>query len=102
MYKTSSDPIDLIDIANMYYLQGNYNAPNIILKQILVDENAPQWIKRRATRERNNILIDRISMAIRKEYKNENTSYDDLCKKYNVRTGFLEDLLGQEEREMEK
>ena len=37
---------------------------------------------------------------IRKEFKKEGkTSYDEICKKYEVRMDFVERILGSEERE---
>ena len=48
--------------------------------------------------------LEVISVQIRKEYKDalknaKTISYERLCKEYNVRTSFLIDLLGREERD---
>lgn len=95
LVKTNLSLDDKINLAKIYYILGNENVPERLLNEVIFEKTASLEIINRAEEEREKILLEIKSRKIREELKKErNISVDYLCKKYNVRTGFLTDLIG--------
>ena len=101
--KTNLRLKDRIELAKIYYLLGNEKVPERLLNEIISDEIATSSMKKMAREEKDKILLEIKTGKIREDYKNGRNmdgtkiSFDDLCRKYNVRTRFLIEVIGQEE-----
>ena len=108
MVKTEKGYLNRINLAKMYYLLGNDKIPQRLLNEILSDGTVSFKIRQMAGEEKEKIMLEITSSKIREEYKNgrnmdgSKISYDDLCKRHNVRVGFILDVLGQEEMNIER
>lgn len=93
-----------LQLADVYYILGEYKRAYKVLNQEIIDDINQRNVQR-AKGRKEKIELEEKSMEIRRDYKSKKNmdgskiSYDDLCKKYNVRTNFLIQVLGQEEKD---
>ena len=105
LVKTNLSLKDTINLARIYYILGNEKVPERLLNEVIFDETASSKIIDTAKEEKEKMLLEIKSVKIRHDYKkgknmdNTSISFDDLCRKYNVRTSFLIDLIGREDQE---
>lgn len=99
------DSIEIkLQLADVYYILGEYKRAYKVLNQEIIDDINQRNVQR-AKGRKEKIELEEKSMEIRRDYKSKKNmdgskiSYDDLCKKYNVRTNFLIQVLGQEEKD---
>lgn len=92
-------------LEDVYYNLGLYaNIEKSINKRIYIDESTSDKDKKYLHDLKETMHLEVISMKIRKQWKEaiekgKTISFERLCKEYNVRTSFLIDLLGREERD---
>ena len=95
----------LSQLEEVYYILGLYaNIEKSINKRIYIDESTSDKDKNYLHNLKETMHLEVISMKIRKQWKEakekgKTISFERLCKEYNVRTSFLIDLLGREERD---
>ena len=105
LYNTMTDPIEQINLAKLYYVGENLDMSDVILKNIINDEGINIDTRKKAYEERGKIFEENVSKKIRNHYKiskemdSKPISYDELCRKYYVRTKFIVDILGEENRD---
>lgn len=93
------------DLAEIYFILGNGDRALNVLNGIIYDEDANETIRKRAKEKKDEIELELKSMEIRREYKTQKNmdgseiTYDDLCRRYKVRTSFIVQLLGKRERD---
>lgn len=93
-----------LQLADVYYILGEHKRAYKVLNQEIIDDINQRNVQR-AKGRKEKIELEEKSMEIRRDYKSKKNmdgskiSYDDLCKKYNVRTNFLIQVLGQEEKD---
>lgn len=90
----------VIELAQVYFAMGEYDRAIKVMNLVLHDDRVPQSIKSKVSEEKSNIDMEIKAIKIREAYKKfkDKPSYDYLCKEYNVRTGFLLNILGMEPR----
>lgn len=91
-----------IELAQVYFAIGEFKRAIRVMNHVLYSDNVSSQIKAKVKQEKDNLDIEIKAMQIRetfRKYPKENKpSYDSLCKSFNVRTGFLVNVLGMEER----
>lgn len=90
----------VIELAQVYFAMGEYDRAIRVMNLVIYDDRVPQSIKSKVSEEKSNIDMEVKAIKIREAYKKfkDKPSYDYLCKAYNVRTGFLVNILGMEPR----
>ena len=79
---------------------GDFKAAVRALNQILYSENIEERQRKEILEQKEKIQTEITSQSIRKEFYTKfnmdgtKISWDDLCKKYKVRTSFLIDVIG--------
>ena len=102
LYDTIADPKEQIYLSKIYYIAENLDMSERILKDIINDESLEIDVRKKAHQENEKIHLENISRKIRANYKskdNNQISYDELCKRYYVKTDFIVDILGEENRD---
>lgn len=102
LYDTITDPKERINLSKMYYVAENLDVSERILKEVVDDENLDINVRKKAYQENEKIHLENVSKKIRGHYKskdNNQISYDELCKRYYVKTDFIVDVLGEENRD---
>lgn len=95
--------IGIVELADLYYVLGQKGEVERTLNTIIYGENYSQALKQMASEKKlkikqefKNQEIRAFYMANIKEYGTK-TSYDVLCKKFEVRMSLIVELLGKEE-----
>lgn len=91
-----------IELAQVYFAIGEYTRAIKVMNHVLYSDNVSDQIKAKVKQEKDNLDIEIKAIQIRQTYQKYPTeskpSYDSLCRSYNVRTGFLVNVLGMERR----
>ena len=89
-----------IELAQVFYSMGEYDRAIRVMNLVLHDNKVSQKVKDRVSSEKINLNEEIKAVQIREAYGKYQTkpSFDSLCKQYNVRTGFLLNILGMEPR----
>ena len=89
-----------IELAQVFYAMGEYDRAVRVMNLVLHDNKVPQKIKARVFDEKTNLDEEITAVKIRETYGKHQIkpSFDSLCRQYNVRTGFLLNILGMEPR----
>ena len=91
-----------IELAQVYFTMGEYTHAIRVMNHVLYSESVASQLKAKVKQEKDNLDMEIKAIQIRKAYQKypiENKpSYDSLCRSFNVRTGFLVNVLGMEER----
>lgn len=99
------DPNERIELARVYYIIGNFSGAKETLNDIVLDDEIDERTRRDAAKEKSKIDLESRSVRIRRECKlaqkeKKQVSYDELCRKYNVRMNFIENIMGSEQRQL--
>lgn len=102
---TIDSPNKRIELAKMNYLIGKIKSAKDILDDIVNDDEFSEEIRKKAEIQKRKIDLESRAMVIRKECKKaqdegKSISYDYLCKRYSVRMKFVENIIGEEQREI--
>lgn len=101
--ETSLRGVGKLELANIYYVMGQRIMAERVLNKIIFAKESTETMKALARKKMENIKREFIITDIRKEKKNffekygVEISYEALCKKYNVRSSLLIEILGREE-----
>lgn len=91
-----------IELAQVYFAMGEFTRAIRVMNHVLYSENVSNQIKTKVKQEKDNLEMEIKAIQIRQTYKKypeeDKPSYDSLCRSFNVRTGFLVNVLGMEER----
>ena len=91
-----------IELAQVYFAMGEFTRAIRVMNHVLYSENVSNQIKTKVKQEKVNLEMEIKAIQIRQTYKKyleeDKPSYDSLCRSFNVRTGFLVNVLGMEER----
>ena len=91
-----------IELAQVYFAMGEFTRATRVMNQILYSENVSSQLKEKVRQEKDNLDMEIKASQIRKTFQKypeeSKPSYDNLCRSFNVRTGFLVNVLGMEER----
>ena len=88
------------ELSETYFALGDFKAAVRALNQILYSENIEERQRKEILEQKEKIQTEITSQSIRKEFYTKfnmdgtKISWDDLCKKYKVRTSFLIDVIG--------
>lgn len=88
------------ELSETYLALGDFKAAVRALNQILYSENIGERQRKEILEQKEKIQTEITSQSIRKEFYTKfnmdgtKISWDDLCKKYKVRTSFLIDVIG--------
>lgn len=92
----------VIELAQVYFAMGEFTRATRVMNQILYSENVSSQLKEKVRQEKDNLDMEIKASQIRKTFQKypeeSKPSYDNLCRSFNVRTGFLVNVLGMEER----
>ena len=88
-----------IELAQVYFAMGEFTRAIRVMNHVLYSENVSNQIKTKVKQEKDNLEMEIKAIQIRQAYqKDSKPSYDSLCRNFNVRTGFLVNVLGMEDR----
>lgn len=92
----------LLDLSEFYYIMGIRKRSEAALNRLIYDEDISKELKQEAQERKQKLQLEYKAQDIREDYKRGRNmdgtriSYDQLCKKYNVRLGFIIQILGRE------
>ena len=91
-----------IELAQVYFAMGEYTRAIRVINHVLYSDNVSDQIKAKVKQEKDNLDIEIKAIRIRRTYQKypieSRISYDSLCRSFNVRTAFLVNVLGMEDR----
>lgn len=91
-----------IELAQVYFAMGEFTRAIRVMNQILYSDSVSSQLKAKVKQEKDNLDMEIKASQIRKTFQKypeeSKPSYDNLCRSFNVRTGFLVNVLGMEER----
>lgn len=101
---TERQVTNLFELADVYYILGARNACQRVINRI-ADNTKNSSTKDLAINKREKYKKEFLALDIRKSRRKDKNSdgtqisYESLCKKYNVRSNFVEQVLGSEDRD---
>ena len=91
-----------IELAQVYFAMGEFTRAIRVMNHILYSDNVSSQLKAKVKQEKDNLDMEIKALKIRQTYKKyseeDKPSYDSLCRSFNVRTAFLVNVLGMEDR----
>lgn len=91
-----------IELAQVYFAMGEFTRAIRVMNHVIYSDSVSSQLKAKVKQEKDNLDMEIKALKIRQTYKKyleeDKPSYDSLCRSFNVRTGFLVNVLGMEER----